>query len=139
MTKRILAPYGIEPKKLKQHLIDIGFTKTNVILENSELDFSFVNYKKEEEKFIMTPQDFENYYNYDDVDFDTTQWAKFGLQIQIDYPYRLCLICPFDDGDINYDEICEDNEENQQYNNEESDDDNDDYINDFSYRKKYYY
>jgi hypothetical protein len=136
MTKRILAPYGIGPKKLKQHLIDIGFTKTDKKKEDTY--FSIVNYKIEEEKIIMTPQNIEDLYNYDDDDFNTKLWKKDGLQLQIDYPYKMCLIQPFDNGLINYDEIFEEIDEKQQ-DNEENDEDYNDYYNEYSCRKNYYY
>ena len=139
MTRRILSPYGIEPKKLKQHLIDIGFTKTISIIENNELDFSFINYKIEQEEIIMTAENFEDSINFNEEEFDTIQMVKDGLQIQIDYPYKECLIDPFDDGVINYDYICEEFEESRQYNNEESDEDCYEYYNDYSYRKNNYY
>ena len=139
MTRRVLSPYGIEPKKLKQHLIDIGFTKTNIKKEEIELDISFINYKIKEEKIIMTPQNIEDLYNYDNDDFNTKLWPKYGLQVQIDYPYSMCLIDPFDDGNINYDEICKEIDEKKQYNNEESDEEYNDNYNDYSYRKKCYY
>ena len=99
------------------------------MIENNDLDFSFINYKIEEEEFIMTPENLEDSINYNEEQFDITQWSKDGLQLQIDYPYKMCLIEPFDDGLINYDEICEDIDEKQQ----------DDYYNDYSYRKNYYY
>jgi hypothetical protein len=137
MNKRILSPYGIEPKKLKQHLIDIGFTKKTLMVENDELDFSFINYKIEEE-FIMTQQNIEDSVNYNEEQFDITQWNKDGLQIQIDYPYKMCLIEPFDDGLINYDDIFEDIDEKQQ-DSDENDEDCNDYYNDYSCGKNYYY
>ena len=138
MTRRILAPYGIEPKKLKQHLINIGFTKTALMIENNDLDFSFINYKIEEEEFIMTQENLEDSINYNEEQFDITQWSKDGLQLQIDYPYKMCLIEPFDNGLTNYDEICEDIDEKQQ-DNDENDEDYNDYYNEYSCRKNYYY
>ena len=160
---RILSPYGVKPIELKKHLNNIGFDPQKITIEKNN-DFLFVDYniiKKEnkilEENLCETYNNYKcdhykcdhyncNYHNCSDYDYnhyDCDEYNKDNilkedLQNKINYSTN-CLIDPFDNGDINYDEINDDyleDDNNSNYNTDEYEEYGD-YYDDYAYRRKY--
>ena len=137
--KRILAPYGVNPKNLNQHLIDIGFIpqKKDIIEIKNELLFVYYNIIKKERENLEEELDIiYKYYNYGD-EYDKNKIIKEDLQNKINYSTD-CLIYPFDDGIIDYDAISEgyvEDDNSFEYSIDEFDDYGD-YYDDYSHRRK---
>ena len=135
--RRILAPYGVNPKDLKQHLINIGFTpnKDKGIAGN---DYYFLNnnieQKKEMDILAESLDVVYKHYKYGD-NFNGKKYSKDALQDKINYT-KDCLVEPFDNGDINYDEISE-GENNENVENDEHDENEEywDYYDEYSHRR----
>ncbi len=137
---RILAPYGVHTKDLKNHLINIGFIQKK---DNTKIDnfFNFLNYSIDQKKeSIILEEKLDivyKYYNYGN-EFDSNMCTKDGLQNQIDCS-KNCLIDPFDNGQFNYDNISDIEEEKLKEHDENDDyDDYWDYCDEYSYRRYYF-
>ena len=145
--KKILSPYGIDPKELKQHLINIGFNN-----KKYNNDFELLNYispynKKyemiegtvyeilEEVDYELLEQQFYDMNNYFDEYYDFVKYRKEDFEDEIYYS-KDCLIDPYDNDSI-YDTDMDMIDENITNNDNENDDDNY-YDNDYDYRKKKY-
>jgi hypothetical protein len=137
--KKILAPYGIKTKNLNQHLINIGFTPKKINVEKNDLLFLYYsknNIKENEllEEYLDVVYSYCDYGNADEYDHD--KYIKEDLQNKINYG-KNCLIDPFDDGLVNYDDLGVKEDDIDNTNKEDNDDYNDyyDYVENYTYNK----
>lgn len=148
---RILSPYGIDQKELKQHLINIGFIGKKYD-DSYKNDFTLFNYnfrynKKyetfegkiyeivEDHNYETSTETFYDESYYSDDQYNFVKYRKEDLEDKIYYS-KNCLIDPYDNGSV-YDDNMDIIDDGETINDNENDDDGY-YDNDYDYRKKKY-